>query len=144
MIELKSLVLCDAATIRDGLLHILGAGIAVVWRTSFPDALLATVAASLEVSEIPEEGETHTFRLVGVRVGEEPEQRIFEAGLEVTVTSDGTSDHQSVPLVLNLSNAGIASEGRYEIRAFLDGEAVSAIHFSAKIAPDAPQVQQFA
>ena len=143
MIELKSLLLCDAASVREGLLHVLGGGITIIWRASYPDAFLASLAASFELSEVAEGGEDHSFRITAVKLDGENEDPIFEAGLQVHLENDGSPGHQTLPIVINLSNAGIASEGQYEIRAFLDEKPVGNIHFAAKIAPDVSLSQPF-
>jgi hypothetical protein len=49
--EIDSVVLCDAATVREGLLHILGGGITRLWRPTLPAPLALQIAVSVRVGE---------------------------------------------------------------------------------------------
>ena len=46
-----ALLLCDAATVREGLLNVLGAGITRLWHAGLPVALNVTVAALVAVEQ---------------------------------------------------------------------------------------------
>lgn len=48
-------MLCDAATVRDGLLHVLGGGLNILWREAYPASMASVLALMIEgeVSEVP-------------------------------------------------------------------------------------------
>jgi len=49
--EIEAALLCDAATIREGLLHFLGGPISRIWRPTMPAPLGIAVAAILSMSQ---------------------------------------------------------------------------------------------
>lgn len=49
--EVKSAFICDAATVREGLLHVLGGAITRLWRPALPAPFAVTLAMVLSVSE---------------------------------------------------------------------------------------------
>lgn len=53
--ELASAMLCDAATVREGLLHILGGGITRLWRGTLPAPMNVVLAVQLRMSQAEEE-----------------------------------------------------------------------------------------
>lgn len=56
-------LLCDAVTVRDGLLHILGGGVTRLSRASYPAPLLCQVALRLALHQT-EATATHAVRVV--------------------------------------------------------------------------------
>ncbi|MGD0746747.1 MAG: hypothetical protein ABSB68_02925 [Acidimicrobiales bacterium] len=49
--EVKAGFICDAATVREGLLHVLGGAITRLWRPTMPAPLGVTFAMVLSISE---------------------------------------------------------------------------------------------
>lgn len=47
--EIVSALLCDFATVREGLLHVLGGGVTRIWRPTLPATLGVSLALTLEV-----------------------------------------------------------------------------------------------
>jgi hypothetical protein len=49
--EITTALLCDAATVREGLLHVLGGGLTRLWRAELPAPLGVTLALSVALGE---------------------------------------------------------------------------------------------
>ena len=47
--ELKAAIICDAASVREGLLHVLGGGITRIWRQDLPAALGVALAVIVDL-----------------------------------------------------------------------------------------------
>jgi hypothetical protein len=130
MLELKSVMVCDAASVREGLLHVLGAGLTVFSRDSYPAPFGADVALQFQVS-----GELKLDYTVSVvarhTTGDMPP--VFEAQLDLVLQGDGAL--QSIPLALSLHNAGIPAAGLYTLEVVVDGTKVGDLQFIAQMTP---------
>lgn len=64
--ELASLLLCDATTVREGLLHLLGGGITRIWREELPAPFGISAAAlvSMDQAELDRPHEVQ-LRVIG-------------------------------------------------------------------------------
>lgn len=134
MISLQTAVICDAATVREGLLHVLGGGISVLNRESFPAPFSAALALVFEVNNVEPSGEVHEVKVEARRVGFD-EEAFF--GVSVTVSANvvpGPGTYQLIPLAMDLRNAGIPEQGEYEIVVLVDGATVTTLHFLAALA----------
>jgi len=54
--DVATALLCDAATVREGLLHVLGGGITRLWRPALPAELATKLAVLVDLA--PEDLET--------------------------------------------------------------------------------------
>ena len=61
--KLEAVVLCDAATVREGLLHTLGAGITRVWSRGHPTSL-NTVVAGFASGTRDDTNSLHEIRMI--------------------------------------------------------------------------------
>lgn len=122
--KIDALIVSDAATVREGLLHILGGGVTRLWRDSLPAPLNIQLALAIELDEadlgLPHEIEivmqnpsgADVFRIQGGFQVPRPER--LEKG-----------ELQLVPLAFDTRNAVLTELGRHEIRASVDsGEEV--------------------
>lgn len=128
MIRIGAAFLCDAASIRDGLLFVLGGGITLIVRPSYPAPLDSTLAvvlyAALPVNEVTDyvlEGE-----LRSVDTGEKVE--IFK--LEGNVVLGMPGEHAS-NVIIPLNPIGLAEPGNYALELRLDGGEPFAVPFTA-------------
>lgn len=131
------LTLCDAASIREGLLHVLGAGITSMQRAEFPASLGCVLALQLEL--VLEGQGMHAVNIEMAFTGPDGEDR----GIPSFVTAlqiDGTgvaSDLSSIPgiatmpLVLNTADLMLPEAGLYRIELVVNGRFVNAIRFIA-------------
>lgn len=146
MISTKAAILCDAASIREGLLHVLGGGITVLGRESYPAPLSASLALLFELTEVRSEGEIHDVHIRAHRIGDDG-RSLFELHTRLQIEPGSTSDMiQSVPLLFNLTNAGLPEPGSYEIEVSVDNVTSTSVRFNAALAdlPDAIPMDTFA
>lgn len=121
-------LLCDAASVREGLVHVLGGGLNLLRRHAFPASLGVTLVF---VPEVPEDEATNNHK-VTVRVRE-------RGGTEEVARVDGEwapdSDPEHadlpsyVPLVIPLNQVAVPQPGAYELVLELDEEEVAVITF---------------
>jgi hypothetical protein len=122
--KIDALIVCDAATVREGLLHILGGGLTRLWRDVLPGPLNVQLALAIEFDEadldLPHEIEIVMQSPSGADVFR------IQGGFQVP-RPDRLEDGelQLVPLTFDTRNAGLIERGRHEIRASVDsGEEV--------------------
>jgi|ERR1039458_5537560 hypothetical protein len=119
--EFDALIICDAVTVREGLIHILGGGITRLWRATLPAPAAIMVAAVLELERdeitVPHElvvtvtstvaGDT-VINAVGGFQGQGP------AKLEPDET-------QLFTMPFDFRQAGLMTYGRHDLTASVDG-----------------------
>jgi hypothetical protein len=130
VIHLGAALLCDAVTVRENLLHVLGGGVTRLPRPGFPAPLAAEVALLLYVDGDP--GVEVTHKVTGecrLRGSEDAPIFAFEYTLRTVLGSEEGA--QSVSAVLPLSNVGIPAAGAYEITISVDEKPVGQIPFTA-------------
>lgn len=130
---LSAALLCDAATVREDLLHILGGGVTALVRPSFPAPLGCVMAIALAAVFEAGQASDHEIRAIG-RSDDEESLRLFEFGTGFGVSAD-TTGFETLPLVLPLNNAGLPRAGRYVIELYLDGAPLGETRFEAFEAP---------
>lgn len=131
MARVASALLCDAATVREGLLHILGGGITRLHRAEFPAPMQVTLVAQvvLTPSEI-----TFTHDVSAVIQTEDGEVVVqanghLEAGEPNPLLEPGES--VILPLVINLSNVVVPRPGGYSIEISVDDVHQTSLTFRA-------------
>ena len=71
--EIAAALLCDAATVREGLLHVLGGAITRVWSPGLPAPLGVALAAVIELAQeetaVPHELQVEVFDPDGTLIG---------------------------------------------------------------------------
>lgn len=125
-------LLCDAATVREGLLHVLGGGITRLNRPQFPAPMNTTLALGLAVHRTEAERE-HQVEII---VQSEDGNRIAEVGAGFQVGATPESDLRpgerlNVPLVVPLIPVGLPVVGGYSIEVLIDGVHKAAVPFWA-------------
>jgi hypothetical protein len=117
----RAALLCDAATVREGLLHVLGGGITRLWRDQLPAALNVTMAFMLEV----EQEHLGSLVEVGVLIKDPDGDAVIEVNGSLQ-PEGGRLEHgevQLLPMVLPLGAGGVQRYGRYSAEITLDGVA---------------------
>lgn len=61
--EISAAILCDSATVREGLLHVLGGGVTRLWRSQLPAPLGVTLAVITNLGEA-DFGRPHEVRIL--------------------------------------------------------------------------------
>lgn len=123
-------MLCDAATVREGLLNVLGGGITRVWRDQFP-APMGTFLALLLHASAKEMGKKHKLT---IRMTDPKKEKVAEVSLEFQVAPNNNNmpdEIVTVPLVASFQQQPLPSAGAYKIELDIDGKLVKTLHFAA-------------
>lgn len=135
MPRVASALLCDAATVREGLLHILGAGITRLHRAEFPAPMQVTLVAQVVLTPV-EIGTAHDVTaVIQTEDGEVVVQANghLEAGEPNPLLEPGES--VILPLVINLTNVVVPAPGGYSIEISVDAAHQTSLTFRAVEAP---------
>ncbi|MFE6408509.1 DUF6941 family protein [Streptomyces sp. NPDC057837] len=126
--KLNMAALCDRATIREGLLHVLGAG---VTRTSLalPGPVDLDLAILIRAETWTELAGRHSLVVTlshenGTRLGQ------IEMGWETSTVPEDEPLPQ-LPIVVPLRQILLAEEGEHHVRVEIDGVEVCDVHFQA-------------
>ncbi len=115
-------MLTDFATVREGLLHILGGGINRLWREKFPAKMGVTLAILLEIHPT-EANRQHTMNIV---LQDEDGRRLAEVNADFQVGRNPESVRRGeqivMPLAISLQQMTIPSPGAYSVEILLDGQ----------------------
>lgn len=139
--QVAAAFLCDAASVREGLLHVLGGGITRLWRQEFPAPLGVSVAILLELHR-QELDRPHELNIV---IMGEDGQSIAEVkgGFQVPAGPVlEVHEGQLVPMTLDLRVAALPSAGPYTVDISVDGEHRRSLHFSARPASELLEQQR--
>lgn len=132
--RIDTALLCDAATVREGLLHILGGGITRAGRAAFPGPLNLTLALRILVH--PTEAD-RPHRLA-VRLQGEDGQEIARVDITFGVADPGAleaGEQISVPAPIPMPpQVQLPREGRYSFEVLIDGIHQTTVPFIAHLA----------
>ena len=132
--RIDSALLCDAATVREGLLHILGGGITRVNRPSFPAPLGVTLAMRILVQ--PDEADRTHVLSVRLRDAEGQFVASMEAEFGVNAAEALQPDEESpLPVVVALP-AQLPRPGAYSFDLFVDETPQASLAFVASATPE--------
>ena len=123
-------LLCDFASVREGLLFVVGGGITRVRRTQYPAALDCSVALLVELHQMeltrPHELEMRVLGSDGEDVAS------IKAGFQAAGTVDlDVGENLPIPVVVDLRGAALPKPGRYSIEASIDGSHQLTLSFRA-------------
>jgi hypothetical protein len=119
-VRVDAALLCDAATVREGLLHILGGGATVVSRAVFPTSLGLVMAVSLTVD--PDEVAGHHEIVVELATMDEG-QALGRAGLVWEAQEIPSTPFPEIPLQLPAVvplQLTVPRPGAYRVRLLID------------------------
>lgn len=125
---------CDAASIREGLLNVLGSGISRIGRATFPAEFTSTIAVQLliEDSDLTEDF-TVRIELVGEN-GEDRGVPSYEEVFGQPIGLEAPDEPFTIPLVLS-GGPHIPSSGRYKLVLFVNKHEVAHYFISAREIP---------
>lgn len=112
----------------------LGGGISMLWRDSYPAPMDCALAVTLAAPQSPEPGEY----VIDVRAlsRDKTQDAVFELSIALTVTQE--TPREDVPgtlsFVLPLANEGIPGPGHYILEVIFQGESVTELPFQAVLA----------
>jgi hypothetical protein len=131
MARVASALLCDAATVREGLLHILGGGITRLHRSEFPAPMQVTLVAQVVLTPSEVAFAHDVSAVIQTEDGEVVVQANghLEAGEPNPLLEPGES--VILPLVINLINVVLPVAGGYSIEVAVDEVHQTSLTFRA-------------
>jgi hypothetical protein len=132
-VQLATALLCDAASVRENLLNVLGGGISAITREMFPAPLNVDLALVLAIHP-SELAESHLLR---VRVvGEDGQEIAAIDGQFGPAQVSGPQPRSEVqqPLVLPLRHVGVPTPGRYSVEINVDKTHLRSLDFEVSAA----------
>ena len=130
-------LLADAATVREGLLHILGGGVSRANRPEFP----APMFMSLGVRILVHPTEINDPHLVRILVLDADGQQLAESTLGFDPPPQEARDaflpgeEWSLPIAVNLSGVMLPRAGSYSVEVLVDGHHQASVGFLAQPNP---------
>lgn len=130
--RIDTALLCDAATVREGLLHVLGGGVTRIHRPGYP-APLAPLSVALRILVHPTE--TDRKHDLEVRLQGEDGQQLAKFEVEFGIGDPGQlqpGEQVSLPLPLNMPQEIVLDRaGRYSFELLIDGVHQTSVPFVA-------------
>jgi hypothetical protein len=127
-------ILCDFASVREGLLFVVGGGITRVRRAQYPAPFGCSVALLVELHqmELPRPHELE-LRVVGPD-GENIAS--IKGGFQASGPADfDIGENLPIPVVVDLRGAQLTKPGRYNVEASIDGSHQLTLSFRATLLP---------
>ena len=127
--RLSTALLADAATVREGLLHVLGGGVTTMGRSSFPAPMDVALALVMHVHPT-ELGSQHTLR---VQVQGADGQFVASADAQwgpLSVAGDPPLHEIGQPVVLDLRNVPLPASGDYSVELLIDNIHQGSLRFT--------------
>lgn len=128
MIRLGAALLCDAASLRENLVHILGGGITQIVRPDYPAPLACDIAITIYVGADDIDG---PFPLSAVCADPKTGEDLFGFEVIINVSPEPTHGPQSVSIVIPFSGMGIPEPGQYWIKVSANGAELGSVPFTA-------------
>ena len=131
MASIVSALLCDAATVREGLLHILGGGITRLHRGEFPAPMQVTLVAQVVLTPAEIIFPHDVTALIQTEDGDLVVQATghLESGEPNPLLEPGES--VILPFVINLTNVVVPAAGGYSIEISVDDVHQTSLTFRA-------------
>lgn len=123
-------LLCDAATVREGLLHVLGGGITRVNRPAYP-APLDTMLAVRVMARPTELGKPHTLELL---LNDDDGKMLAKVDLRFGVMDPSLippGEEASIPMPLRFPGVMLPKAGTYVYELRIDGNHQVSVPFQA-------------
>lgn len=131
--RITSIQLCDAATVREGLLHVLGAGPTRLGRPHFPAPLGSVLAVQVYANAKELRGHHELIVTVAKVTGETVAEMTLMLS-DVQMAQDYGPDHEGqIPFVLPTGAIGLPEPGRYKVNVSFDGKKPSFVTFEAHL-----------
>jgi len=127
--ELQTAMLCEAATVRDGLLYILGGGVSCCSAPQYPIQLQVSLAVMIELDYL-DQGEAHKF--VVTLLDAEARELGRGEGEFATLQELDLDAVATLPAVIPLAGMTLPVAGDYEIRLEIDGDTRSRLPFHSR------------
>jgi hypothetical protein len=132
-VKVTALLLADHASVREGLLHVLGAGITRIARDPLPARLDVALALMFQADDEADLAATHNLEVVITESSPgSPGQQIAKVIAEMGVLPGVAlipGPNLQIPVVVPIQPVPVPRTGSYEIAISLDGEPVGSYWF---------------
>lgn len=122
-------MLADHATVREGLLHVLGGGITRLFRDPLPAPMGVVVAIMLQPADFADLATQHRLEVIITRASDEGDTAVAKAVMTLDATGPDAGPLPAIPVVVPLQGVPITATGVHKIMIDLDGEAAEVIEF---------------
>jgi hypothetical protein len=129
-VQITCALLCDAATLREGMLHILGGGATRLGRPRFPAPMFVTLAL-MTLQEREEALRGHVVEIVIVGSDDEVVYRSETAIPAPSLAHVAEGEQVAVPLIVPLSDVLLPQPGIYRLLVVSDSEQGAMLAFHA-------------
>lgn len=130
--QLAAAILCDFASVREGLLTVVGGGITRLWRPAVPAPANLSLALMLELHSM-ELGRDHEL---AVHVLSEDGEQVVEVKGGFNPAGDlDVGENLLVPMALDLRVATLARFGTYAVEVSVDGTHHRTLQFQVRQPP---------
>lgn len=127
--KIETALLCEAASVREGLLNVLGAGVTALHRNAYPAPLNLTVALVFEVNGA-DEGQSQKFR-ISIEKVEGGQIAYIEGGWDADSLTIDRGASAFAPIAIKLDQVSVPEPGSYIARFEIDGGDSRLIRFQA-------------
>ncbi|MFN8611878.1 MAG: hypothetical protein U0931_30315 [Vulcanimicrobiota bacterium] len=122
-------IFCDCATVREGLLHVLGGGITRIFREHYP--ALMNLHLAMVVHCPPElTGQTHQMSLT---LRDPQSSRLAEANVSFSVTGLDDGEEITVPMTASFQHQILPAAGVYELELAMAGKTLRKLRLQARL-----------
>lgn len=135
--KVTAAMLSDHATVREGLLHVLGGGINQLIRDPLPAPLGAMLALMLQPDSLDDLLETHNLEVTIKHSRAEGDDQVAKAVMTLRNSAPAPGALTPVAVVVPLQGVPITQTGTHDITVSLDGEQCATIEFIVVKAADA-------
>lgn len=125
-------LLCDAATVREGLLHILGGGITRLRRAEYPSPLGTALAVRVMVHPTEADRSHHFEARLLSEDGEEAGGVHIDFEMSRPLLALRPGEELAVALPLSLHGLGLPHPGAYSFELLIDGVHHESVGFVAE------------
>jgi uncharacterized protein DUF6941 len=134
--KVTAVMLADHATVREGLLHVLGGGITRVTRDPLPAPLGAMLALMLQPDNIDDLLNTHNLEVSIKYTGTEGDGSVAKAVMTLSGAGPAPGPLPPVAVVVPLQFVPVSKTGTHNVTVSLDGKQAAAIEFEVVKAAD--------
>jgi Family of unknown function (DUF6941) len=126
-------LLCDYASVRENLLHVIAGGITRLWRAEYPAPMNVCLALIFGVHQM----EFEAPHEVAVRIIGQDGQEIvnIQGGFQTGAIEVEVGEELLVPVAFDLRNAGLPGQGAYTVEISVDGTFQRSIQFWSQPRP---------
>lgn len=130
--KVTAILLADHASVREGLLHVIGAGITRIAREPFPARLDVSLALVLQTSDESDLMAGHSLKIsIAESFPGGDGQMVASANVELVIPEGSiiSGPNYQLPVVVPIQAVPVPGAGVYVIKVYLDGDLAASYDF---------------